>query len=199
MRAVKKSSLELSLTRLSSKILYLLAAIAVISFGMLDARRIMKLFGLGGSPTTPQSAPGRLQKQRPVTQYYTPRYDELFPTSFFSLAHTFSNSDLKPPLPDVSNDGTKDDYPPLTAPVIPVGASIAPFRTTKPAPILFYDKNDPFYEFTNFSPHDVTFKGKRYPTCEHLFQAFKVRVELILCPWTDVGYCTLTSLPYVSS
>ncbi|KAH0833184.1 hypothetical protein J3R83DRAFT_12213 [Lanmaoa asiatica] len=116
----------------------------------------MKLFGLGGSPTTPQSASGK-QKQRPVTQYYTP-----------------SNSYLKVPSPDPSNnDGTEADYPPLTAPVAPVGASIAPFRTSKTAPILFYDKNDPFYEFTNFSPHEVIHKGKKYPTSEHLFQALK--------------------------
>ncbi|KAF8558128.1 DUF1768-domain-containing protein [Imleria badia] len=105
----------------------------------------MKLFGLGGSPTTPQSASGK-QKQRPVTQYYTP---------------------------SASNDGTDVDYPPLTAPVAPIGASIAPFRTSKMVPVLFYEKNDPLYEFTNFSPHDVVHKGKRYPTSEHLFQAFK--------------------------
>ncbi|KAF8428875.1 hypothetical protein L210DRAFT_3563962 [Boletus edulis BED1] len=109
----------------------------------------MKLFGLGGSPTTPQSASGR-QKQRPVTQYLTP------------------NNHC-----GVSLVALDADYPPLTAPVAPVGASVAPFRTSKTAPILFYDKNDPFYEFTNFSPHDVIYKGKRYPTSEHLFQAFK--------------------------
>ncbi|KAG8213140.1 hypothetical protein J3R82DRAFT_11546 [Butyriboletus roseoflavus] len=115
----------------------------------------MKLFGLGG-PTTPQSASGR-QKQRPVTQYYTP-----------------SNTYPKLPSPSAStSDSTESDYPPLTAPVAPFGASIAPFRTSKTVSILFYDKNDPFYEFTNFSPHEVIYKGKRYPTSEHLFQALK--------------------------
>ncbi|KAF9245398.1 hypothetical protein BU15DRAFT_41154, partial [Melanogaster broomeanus] len=39
--------------------------------------------------------------------------------------------------------------------------------------ILFYEKGQPYYEFTNFSPHDVMYKGKRYPTSEHLFQASK--------------------------
>ncbi|KAF9218939.1 DUF1768-domain-containing protein [Gyrodon lividus] len=39
--------------------------------------------------------------------------------------------------------------------------------------ISFYEKGKPYYEFTNFSPHDVTYEGKRYPTSEHLFQAFK--------------------------
>ena len=40
--------------------------------------------------------------------------------------------------------------------------------------ILFYHKNDPYYGFTNFSPHPVLYKGKEYPTSEHLFQSFKV-------------------------
>ena len=41
--------------------------------------------------------------------------------------------------------------------------------------ILFYHKDHPYYEFTNFSPHPVIYKGKKYPTSEHLFQSFKVR------------------------
>jgi len=41
--------------------------------------------------------------------------------------------------------------------------------------IKFYYKGQPYYEFTNFAPYGVTYKGKRYPTSEHLFQAFKVR------------------------
>jgi hypothetical protein len=40
--------------------------------------------------------------------------------------------------------------------------------------IFFYNKNKPYYGFTNFSPHSVTYRGKRYPTSEHLFQSFKV-------------------------
>ncbi|KAJ2917349.1 hypothetical protein MD484_g3081, partial [Candolleomyces efflorescens] len=39
--------------------------------------------------------------------------------------------------------------------------------------ILFYHKNDPYYGFTNFSAHPVIYRGKRYPTSEHLFQSFK--------------------------
>ncbi|KZT01543.1 DUF1768-domain-containing protein, partial [Laetiporus sulphureus 93-53] len=39
--------------------------------------------------------------------------------------------------------------------------------------ILFYHKDEPHYGFTNFSPHSVTYEGKRYPTSEHLFQSFK--------------------------
>ncbi|KIK96582.1 hypothetical protein PAXRUDRAFT_825817 [Paxillus rubicundulus Ve08.2h10] len=124
---------------------------------MLDTRRIMKLFGLGGSPTTPQSASSG-RNQRVVTQYSTsPSNVSLTPLSSGAM-------------------GTNDDdanYPPLTAPVAPVGASIAPFKASKTPPVLFYEKNAPFYEFTNFSPHDIMYKGKRYPTSEHLFQSFK--------------------------
>ncbi|GJE95792.1 NADAR family protein [Phanerochaete sordida] len=40
-------------------------------------------------------------------------------------------------------------------------------------PILFYDRGDPYYEFTNFSPHAIEFEGKIYPSSEHLFQAHK--------------------------
>ena len=134
----------------------------------------MKFLGLGGSPTTPQSTSGG-QKQRPVTQHYIPRCAGLSQTSSASNVSS-SNSHPKHPSQSASNDYTEADYPPLTAPVAPMGASIAPFRTPRTAPVLFYDKNDPFYEFTNFSPHGVVYKGKTYPTSEHLFQAFKVRV-----------------------
>jgi hypothetical protein len=41
--------------------------------------------------------------------------------------------------------------------------------------ILFYDKDQPYFNFTNFSPHSVDYNGKTYPTSEHLFQAFKVK------------------------
>ena len=51
--------------------------------------------------------------------------------------------------------------------------------------ILFYNKNEPHYGFTNFSPHAVVYNGKKYPTSEHLFQALKVRqvmpVSLFIC------------------
>ncbi|KAI0715555.1 DUF1768-domain-containing protein [Fomitopsis betulina] len=39
--------------------------------------------------------------------------------------------------------------------------------------ILFYDRDKPYYEFTNFSPHGIQWEDKRYPTAEHLFQAHK--------------------------
>lgn len=40
--------------------------------------------------------------------------------------------------------------------------------------IYFYNREDPYYGFTNFSSHSVKYEGKVYPTSEHLFQSFKV-------------------------
>ena len=46
--------------------------------------------------------------------------------------------------------------------------------------ILFYNKDEPYYGFTNFSPHPVVYRGKTYPTSEHLFQSLKVGVGVLL-------------------
>jgi hypothetical protein len=45
--------------------------------------------------------------------------------------------------------------------------------------IFFYNKGEPHYGFTNFSPHSVVYEAKLYPTSEHLFQSFKVSRPLI--------------------
>ncbi|KAG2149039.1 DUF1768-domain-containing protein [Suillus bovinus] len=122
---------------------------------MLDNRMIiMKItsifrIGLNSPPDTPQA-----RQARPATQYHS------------------APSNLKLSSPDVQNDGESEAYyPPLTAPPEPVGSSVAPFQRREC--ILFYNKHEPYYEFTNFSPHDVVYAGKRYPTSEHLFQSFK--------------------------
>lgn len=47
----------------------------------------------------------------------------------------------------------------------------------QPKRILFYHAHDPYYGFTNFSPDPVEYRGKSYPTSEHLFQSLKVSVE----------------------
>ena len=39
--------------------------------------------------------------------------------------------------------------------------------------IDFYERNAPFYEFTNFYEVDIAIDGKVYPTSEHAFQAAK--------------------------
>ncbi|KII89717.1 hypothetical protein PLICRDRAFT_174559 [Plicaturopsis crispa FD-325 SS-3] len=39
--------------------------------------------------------------------------------------------------------------------------------------IYFYHKRNPYNGFSNFSLHPVTYKGRDYPTSEHLFQSMK--------------------------
>ena len=39
--------------------------------------------------------------------------------------------------------------------------------------ILFYRVNEPYGEFSNFSPHPIKIKGKEWPTTEHYFQGQK--------------------------
>ncbi|GJE95780.1 NADAR family protein [Phanerochaete sordida] len=39
--------------------------------------------------------------------------------------------------------------------------------------IYFFDKSQPYYEFSNYSQHPVEHNGKSYPTAVHLFQAHK--------------------------
>ena len=75
---------------------------------------------------------------------------------------------------------------PTKSPVIPTRPTGKPMESAaknvlrKPElqerrrPILFYHKDEPHYGFTNFSAHPVDYRGKRYPTSEHLFQSFKV-------------------------
>jgi len=48
-------------------------------------------------------------------------------------------------------------------------SSRSPVRTR----ICFYNFDEPHYGFTTFSSHPVTYKGKVYPTSQHLFQSFK--------------------------
>lgn len=39
--------------------------------------------------------------------------------------------------------------------------------------IRFYEKDDPYYQFSNFSQHKVEILGLTFPTSEHAYQAFK--------------------------
>lgn len=55
-----------------------------------------------------------------------------------------------------------------------------PWTMIQQPSILFYHRHEPHYGFTNFSPHEVVYKGKMYPTSEHLFQSFKVSIDPIL-------------------
>jgi N-glycosidase YbiA len=40
-------------------------------------------------------------------------------------------------------------------------------------PVRFYRVNEPYGEFSNFSPHAIELKGRLWPTAEHYFQAQK--------------------------
>ncbi|KZT01541.1 DUF1768-domain-containing protein [Laetiporus sulphureus 93-53] len=56
----------------------------------------------------------------------------------------------------------------------PSATADSPQRLTSVRPVIhFYNKNEPHYGFTNFSPHPVKYDEKQYPTSEHLFQSFK--------------------------
>jgi diaminohydroxyphosphoribosylaminopyrimidine deaminase/5-amino-6-(5-phosphoribosylamino)uracil reductase len=79
-----------------------------------------------------------------------------------STSYRSRRSEFMPGL----TSGTHTDSPRRSSP-----------RTMVPPRILFYHKHDPHYGFTNFSEHPVTYKGKRYPTSEHLFQSFKVGIS----------------------
>ena len=97
-----------------------------------------------------------------------------------------SSLDAKRPTPVHSAPAPRSAHPPPSSPaeppVIPgsttsggMGLRNLLRKNSRDRPkILFYSKYDPYYGFTNFSPHPVTFKGKEYPTSEHLFQALKV-------------------------
>ncbi|KAH8100871.1 hypothetical protein BXZ70DRAFT_907037 [Cristinia sonorae] len=39
--------------------------------------------------------------------------------------------------------------------------------------ILFYDEKKPYFAFSNRSPYSVVYKGRKYPTAEHLYHALK--------------------------
>ena len=39
--------------------------------------------------------------------------------------------------------------------------------------IHFYDEKEKYGEFSNYYASKIEYKGKKYPTAEHLFQAFK--------------------------
>ncbi|KZT64767.1 DUF1768-domain-containing protein [Daedalea quercina L-15889] len=81
-------------------------------------------------------------------------------------------------------DGTDT---PINAPVVPSprlhaqdptrgrsNSPVIPPDTDPDAPILFYHRNESYYEFTNFAPSPIHWAdGKTYPTAEHLFQAHK--------------------------
>ncbi|KAG8970951.1 hypothetical protein FRC05_011625 [Tulasnella sp. 425] len=65
---------------------------------------------------------------------------------------------------DEDDEDDRPDHPP--------GPPMPPPKR-QPRPILFYEETEKYYEFTNSAPYPVHFRGKKYPTSEHLFQARK--------------------------
>jgi len=69
----------------------------------------------------------------------------------------------------IPQSGSSSSTPTTPTAAIRGGSPRTPMRHR----ILFYHRHDPHYGFTNFSAHPVVYKGKKYPTSEHLFQSFK--------------------------
>ncbi|GJE88668.1 NADAR family protein [Phanerochaete sordida] len=52
-------------------------------------------------------------------------------------------------------------------------------------PIYFYDEEEPYYEFTNLSPHPVEFGGKVYANADSLFQYFDTPPTPVASAFSD--------------
>ena len=89
-----------------------------------------------------------------------------------------------------SASGIPNSRTTVFSPGIPPRGS-PPLPTTRQR-VLFYHKYDPYYGFTNFSPHPVIYKGKKYPTSEHLFQSFKVSIFILFYSFTGLTLMTLS-------
>jgi len=93
------------------------------------------------------------------------------------------SSDPKRPTPTLASALRRVESSTAEPPVIPgvttttnggMGLRNLLRKSSNRPKILFYNKHEPHYGFTNFSPHSVVYRGKRYPTSEHLFQSLKV-------------------------
>lgn len=64
--------------------------------------------------------------------------------------------------------------PQAPPPVSPLNVARGPPRNLSlRKKLYFYDRNTPYYGFTNFSRHNVQYHGHNYLTSEHLFQSLK--------------------------
>ncbi|KAG8829828.1 hypothetical protein FRC17_005945 [Serendipita sp. 399] len=69
---------------------------------------------------------------------------------------------------------TNPAYAPAPTPPAPVHPEVhMELMQQQRRVINFYNREDPYYEFTNFSPDRVMYNGRDYPTSEHAFQAQK--------------------------
>jgi hypothetical protein len=120
----------------------------------------------GNLPERPMSAPIDSRRQsmivREVHVVDDPSNQAASPSNYLVAEH-----DLKSPTTARIADKM------YTPPESPAKYRASP-RTPIRHRILFYNRCDPHYGFTNFSPHPVIYAGRKYPTSEHLFQSFKV-------------------------
>ena len=97
------------------------------------------------------------------------------------------------PAPRRMSTPSPVDLPPVIPGITTAGGmglrNLLRKRSQNRPKILFYNKDEPYYGFTNFSPHPVMYRGKRYPTSEHLFQSFKVGMASPVIPffWLTCG------------
>ncbi|KAI5120713.1 hypothetical protein M0805_007674 [Coniferiporia weirii] len=96
-----------------------------------------------------------------------PTFSNLYKSAYAGFGSTLKQKDPSPPpSPDTRSPASNSPRKLRKTP--------SPIRKTYVRQqIYFYNREDPYYGFTNFSPHPVEYKGKVYPTSEHLFQSFK--------------------------
>jgi hypothetical protein len=107
-------------------------------------------------------------REWPSQPHYHDSYDHSMSTNSHMSTHprpaTHHNNDHTPPAPTQP-----------TRRLSPKPTGSLPFHYQQRQKILFYHRDQPYYEFTNFALYPVRYDGKVYPTSEHLFQSLKVR------------------------
>lgn len=120
-----------------------------------------------------------------ITEVSDTDQDNSYPIERSSSQSSASTPDSKGFPPRTTNKSQRYETKslqipsPHAGPPSPIRISAQRSRSYERPKVLFYHKHDPYYGFTNFSSHPVVYKGKKYPTSEHLFQSFKVSQSLI--------------------
>ncbi|KAG8903472.1 hypothetical protein FRB99_003250 [Tulasnella sp. 403] len=131
--------------------------------------------------TPPPFMPPGTLNSKTQSPSYRPYYKQDEPPP--RRKRTQSVSQDEAPDHDFLKKITKAPYAPVQGPTAPnFRPSRGHYHTTSryydvtedgPTVIKFYERGQPYFNFTNFSPHPVEYRGKTYPTSEHLFQALK--------------------------
>jgi len=122
-----------------------------------------RTWSAGSAPAIVQRAPSNLQRS-PSTAGYSQSQTNL------QLHRSPSNSPTTP----ANIQRTPSNLPISIPPALSRRFSKSSHAPARSRPILFYNKHEPHYGFTNFSNHAVKYEGRIYPTSEHLFQSLKV-------------------------